>query len=67
MIGNALPACSRLASCSFGSARPGSLIKDVSWGVLPLVAGLFILVEALEKSGLIRAITSVLKEERRNH
>jgi arsenical pump membrane protein len=42
---------------------PWSVIKDISWGVLPLVAGLFILVEALEKTGLISAITSVLGDE----
>jgi arsenical pump membrane protein len=43
---------------------PWSVIKDISWGVLPLVAGLFILVEALEKTGLISAITSVLSDEK---
>jgi arsenical pump membrane protein len=43
---------------------PWSVVKDVSWGVLPLVAGLFILVEALEKTGLISAITSILSNEK---
>ena len=32
---------------------PWSTIKDISWSVLPLVAGLFVLVEALDKTGLI--------------
>ena len=35
---------------------PWLLVKDVSWGVLPLVAGLFVLVEALDRSGLIAAL-----------
>ena len=32
---------------------PWSIVKDISWGVLPLVAGLFVLVEALDKTGVI--------------
>jgi len=40
---------------------PWAMIKDISWGVLPLVAGLFVLVEALDKSGLIRAMGEVLR------
>jgi arsenical pump membrane protein len=39
---------------------PWILVKDISWGVLPLVAGLFVLVEALDKTGIVNAITSVL-------
>ena len=35
--------------------------KDVSWSVLPLVAGLFVLVEALEKTGVLRMIAEALK------
>ncbi len=31
---------------------PLDVLKGVSWGVLPLVAGLFVLVEALEKTGV---------------
>ena len=31
---------------------PLSLVRGISWGILPLVAGLFVLVEALEKTGL---------------
>ena len=34
-------------------------MKDISWGVLPLVAGLFVLVEALDKTGLIDTITAL--------
>jgi arsenical pump membrane protein len=39
---------------------PWSTIKDISWSVLPLVAGLFVLVEALDKTGLIQMISSLL-------
>jgi arsenical pump membrane protein len=41
---------------------PWSTVKDISWGVLPLVAGLFILVEALDKIGLIRMISAPLHD-----
>ena len=41
---------------------PWNAIKSISWGVLPLVAGLFVLVEALDKTGLIGAITACLSE-----
>jgi arsenical pump membrane protein len=37
-------------------------VKDISWGVLPLVAGLFVLVEALDKTGLIGMITALLHQ-----
>ena len=36
--------------------------KDVSWSVLPLVAGLFVLVEALEKTGVLAMIADALKQ-----
>ena len=39
---------------------PQKLLRHVSWGVLPLVAGLFVVVEALEKSGLIEWLASLL-------
>jgi arsenical pump membrane protein len=40
---------------------PLILVRDVSWGVLPLVAGLFVLVEALDLTGVIAHIASALK------
>ncbi|MDO9712197.1 arsenic transporter [Paracraurococcus lichenis] len=36
------------------------VVSGVSWGVLPLVAGLFVLVEALEQTGVTRAIATQL-------
>jgi arsenical pump membrane protein len=41
---------------------PWAILKNVSWSVLPLVAGLFVLVEALDKSGLIRMISVFLHD-----
>jgi arsenical pump membrane protein len=41
-------------------ANPWTTIKDISWAVLPLVAGLFVLVEALDKTGLIARISDLL-------
>jgi len=41
---------------------PLTIIKGVSWAVLPLVAGLFILVEALNKTGLIRVLAQLLQQ-----
>jgi arsenical pump membrane protein len=42
---------------------PWSTIKDISWGVLPLVAGLFVLVEALDKTGVTSLIAAFLAAE----
>jgi arsenical pump membrane protein len=41
---------------------PLPVLRDVSWGVLPLVAGLFILVEAVEKTGILREIAGLLHQ-----
>lgn len=42
--------------------NPGTVVKGVSWSVLPLVAGLFIIVEALNKTGLIQTFTAILHQ-----
>jgi len=41
---------------------PLVVIKGVSWAVLPLVAGLFVIVEALNKTGLTAQLTSILNQ-----
>lgn len=41
-------------------ASPIPVLKGVSWGVLPLVAGLFVLVEALEKTGVTNDLATLL-------
>ena len=35
---------------------PWEIAKDISWSVLPLVAGLFVLVEAVEATGLLKPL-----------
>ncbi|GGG07589.1 MULTISPECIES: arsenic transporter [Rhizobium] len=39
---------------------PKMLLRHISWSVLPLVAGLFVVVGALEKSGLVDRLSSLL-------
>jgi arsenical pump membrane protein len=41
---------------------PWPVLKDISWSVLPLVAGLFILVEGLNSTGVLPALARVLKQ-----
>ena len=40
---------------------PLDVARAISWGVLPLVAGLFVLVQALEKTGVTQALADVLQ------
>jgi arsenical pump membrane protein len=44
-----------------GRQSPLPVIKDISWSVLPLVAGLFILVEGLNRTGVLPALARILK------
>lgn len=44
-----------------GRSSPRALLVAVSWSVLPLVAGLFVLVEALDHTGVIAALTGALR------
>jgi arsenical pump membrane protein len=41
---------------------PLPLLKDIAWGVLPLVAGLFVMVEALIRTGVIAQLSALLHE-----
>jgi arsenical pump membrane protein len=41
---------------------PLPVLRHVSWSVLPLVAGLFILVEGLNRTGVLPALADVLKQ-----
>ncbi len=65
MVASALDWQLGLPTCSAGLATaavvlllarqsPWPVMRGVSWGVLPLVAGLFVLVEALDRTGLIQ-------------
>ena len=42
-------------------AAPWGLIKEISWSVLPLVAGLFVLVEALSRTNAVVELADVVK------
>jgi arsenical pump membrane protein len=41
---------------------PWPIMRSVSWGVLPLVAGLFVLVEALDHTGVIAALSMLVHD-----
>ncbi len=41
---------------------PTETVKGISWAVLPLVAGLFVLVEALETTGVLKMLADDLKQ-----
>ncbi len=61
-----LPTCvagvaTALGVCLLARASPVALVRGVSWSVLPLVAGLFVLVEALDRTGVIREVAAALK------
>jgi arsenical pump membrane protein len=45
---------------------PWPLLREVSWGVIPLVAGLFVLVEGLNKTGVVAHLTELLRWACRN-
>ena len=45
-----------------GRTSPASVIRDISWSVLPLVAGLFILVEGLNRTGVLPTIAEELQK-----
>jgi len=46
--------------------NPWTIIKGISWSVLPLVAGLFVMVEAINKTGLIEGLTNLLHQQASN-
>jgi arsenical pump membrane protein len=43
-------------------AAPWPVLRGVSWSVLPLVAGLFVLVEGLNRTGVIAVLVSLLED-----
>jgi arsenical pump membrane protein len=44
-----------------GRTSPASVVRDIAWSVLPLVAGLFVLVEGLNRTGVLPALAEELK------
>jgi arsenical pump membrane protein len=45
-----------------GWKSPLPILRDVSWSVLPLVAGLFVLVEGLNRTGVLPTLANVLQK-----
>jgi arsenical pump membrane protein len=45
-----------------GRQSPVPVLRDISWSVLPLVAGLFVLVEGLNRTGALPALARTLKQ-----
>src|SRR5207237_3904935 len=61
-----LPTClaglaTTLGVCALVQRSPFKLARSVSWSVLPLVAGLFVLVEALDRTGVIAWVAGLLR------
>ena len=50
-----------LLVCLLTRTSPVAPLRAVSWGVLPLVAGLFVLVEALGRTGIVTDIAHALQ------
>jgi len=51
-----------VAVLALARQSPWPLVKDIAWGVLPLVAGLFVMVEALVKTGAIAQLNALLHQ-----
>ncbi|WP_225769381.1 arsenic transporter [Inquilinus sp. Marseille-Q2685] len=43
-------------------AAPWGLLRRISWEVLPLVAGLFVLVEGLDRTGVVHLLAATLQD-----
>ena len=55
-------AITALVVLAYKREAPWPTLRHVSWGVLPLVAGLFVLVEAVEATGLLHGLTETLRQ-----
>ncbi len=53
-------AATALAIMILRRLSPWVIVKDISWSVLPLVAGLFVLVEAVEGTGILKPLITGL-------
>ena len=61
-----LPTClagvaTMLGVCLLRRNSPVATVRCVSWSVLPLVAGLFVLVEALDRTGVVTSVAHALQ------
>lgn len=48
-------------------SSPRPVLKEISWSVLPLVAGLFVLVEGVQKTGLLEPVKALLTRQPSAH
>lgn len=48
--------------CVTERASPWKLVRGVSWSVVPLVAGLFVLVAALDRTGVVAGAAALMRE-----
>lgn len=53
--------CATALALLLDRRTPWHIVKGVSWGVLPLVAGLFVLVEGLGRTGILAALGAGLE------
>jgi arsenical pump membrane protein len=50
-----------LTVVAISRSSPLPIVRGVAWSVLPLVAGLFVMVEALDRSGLTKALAAQMR------
>jgi arsenical pump membrane protein len=50
-----------IAVLAIGRSSPWPVLKEISWSVLPLVAGLFVLVRAVENTGVLAPLVALLE------
>ncbi len=60
-----LPTCvagvaALLWTCAATKAAPWPFLREISWSILPLVAGLFVLVQAVQSTGLLTPLKDAL-------
>ncbi len=55
-------AATLLIVCATQRALLGPALREISWGVLPMVAGLFVMVAALEHTGVIHWLADIVRE-----
>ena len=51
-----------MALIALNRQSPWPILRNISWEVLPLVAGLFVLVEGLDRTGIIRILNDLLRD-----
>jgi arsenical pump membrane protein len=50
------------ATIALNRQSPWPILRNMSWEVLPLMAGLFVLVEGLDRTGVIRILNGLLRD-----